>query len=91
VCHSVQHLLSVISEYNTDDVFVIGGQTIYEQLLDYCHAAYITKINAQGTGDTWFPNIDGMDNWQIADESEEKQHNDITYRFTKYLNTKVIA
>ncbi|MDR2898342.1 MAG: dihydrofolate reductase [Spirochaetaceae bacterium] len=90
VCHSVAELLSLIGTYNADDVFVIGGQMIYELLLDYCHAAYVTKINAQGNGDTWFPNIDNRDNWELADESEEKQYNDITYRFTKYLNKKVL-
>ena len=43
LCHSLEELPAVLADYEDDDIFVIGGGSIYEQLLPQCKKAYITK------------------------------------------------
>jgi len=85
-CNSLDELLHHLSQYDTDDVFVIGGQQIYEQLLPYCDTAYVTKIFATAPTDRFFPNLDDMDNWQLHSQSEIKSHDGIDFSFCEYRN-----
>lgn len=65
--------------------YIIGGGTIYKELLPYCECAYVTKIfNSYDNVDTFFPNIDDMPEWDIEQTSEIKEHNDINYQFCTY-------
>lgn len=89
-CNSINQLLNMISIYNPDDVFLIGGQELYKQLIEYCSAVYVTKIKQLKVADRFFPNIDLLDNWKIESKSEEKFHNELIFTFYKYINNKVI-
>ncbi len=84
VVHSVEEALEAAKEFDTDDVYVIGGGSIYRQLLPYCDVAYVTKIDYAYDADTYFPNLDVLPEWTLADESEEQTYYDIEYRFTRY-------
>ena len=65
--------------------FVIGGGQIYEKLLPICDKVYLTKIMVSHENvDTYFPNIELMDNWKCIEQSEIKQYNDISYQFKTY-------
>ena len=65
--------------------FVIGGGQIYEKLLPICDKVYLTKIMISHENvDTYFPNIELMDNWKCIEQSEIKQYNDISYQFKTY-------
>ena len=65
--------------------FVIGGGQIYEKLLPICDKVYLTKIMvSHENADTYFPNIELMDNWKCVEQSEIKQYNDISYQFKTY-------
>lgn len=85
-CNSLQELSQYLSQYNADDIFVIGGQQIYEQLLPYCDTAYVTKIFATSPTDRFFPNLDNMDNWQLYSQSETKSHDGTEFCFCEYRN-----
>ena len=89
VCSSVEELLIAAQEYEPDDVIVIGGQEIYNQLLDHCAAAYVTKIKSRTTADRHFPNIDLLRNWKIDNKSEEEEYNGLKYTFYKYVNISI--
>lgn len=91
IYNSVEPLLSAVKSFNSDDVFIIGGQTVYEQLIDYCEFAYITKVNAQRDADRYFPDIERMDNWKIQHQSPEKCYNYLNYTFIKYININVLT
>ena len=71
VCTSIKDLLRFLdcifdtSEYTTNDVFIIGGGTVYERLLDMCERAYITSINSTFPADTYFPNLRKRENWKL--------------------------
>ncbi|MDO5336463.1 MAG: dihydrofolate reductase [Eubacteriales bacterium] len=84
VIHSIPALMEELKKYNTEDVYVIGGDSVYHQMLPYCDTAHVTKINYTYAADNFFPNLDEMEEWQIAAESEEQTYFDLEYTFVKY-------
>ncbi len=88
VVRSVEELLEEVKKYDTQDVFVIGGGTIYKQLLPFCDTAHITKIDYSYEADTYFPNLDEDPEWEIETDSDEQTYFDLTYRFVKYVRKK---
>ncbi|MCL2634400.1 MAG: dihydrofolate reductase [Oscillospiraceae bacterium] len=89
VCNSIEQLLKTVKQYNSDDVFVIGGQIVYEELLDYCSYAYITKIHTALPADRFFPNIDNKANWELVNKSAVQAHGELEYTFCEYRNLSV--
>jgi dihydrofolate reductase len=90
ICPSVEELFKILKDYPTDDIFVIGGQSIYTQLLPYCSEVYITRFEKVFEADRHFPNLDRMDNWKLEEESEPHDHNGMGFRFLKYVNRSVL-
>ena len=62
-------LLSEIKKYPPDDVFVVGGAMMYRTLLPYCSHVLLTKVDADGGAETFFPNLDELPGWSLAAES----------------------
>lgn len=88
VVHSVEELLERLKEYDTQDVYIIGGSSVYEQLLPYCDTAHVTKIDHAYEADSWFPNLDKDPEWEITADSEEQYYFDLTYHFLRYERKK---
>lgn len=84
VVHSIDEALAAVSEYDGDDVYVIGGESVYRQMLPLCNVAHITKIDYAYDADAHFPNLDGMDEWKITQTSDERTYFDLIYEFVKY-------
>ena len=84
VVHSVVELLAELKNFDTKDVYVIGGDSVYSQLLPYCDTAHVTKIDRSYEADTYFPNLDASGEWEITAESDEQSYFDTTYHFLKY-------
>lgn len=84
VVHSMEDLHRELEKYDTNDVYVIGGQKIYEQLLDECDVAHITKIDYAYDADAYFPNLDEKPEWKITADSEEQTYFDLEFYFYKY-------
>ncbi|MBE5966629.1 MAG: dihydrofolate reductase [Lachnospiraceae bacterium] len=84
VVHSVEEALEAVKDYRTEDVYVIGGASIYEQMLPHCDTAHVTKIDYAYTADTYFPNLDEKKDWVLTGESEEQTYYDLIYTFCKY-------
>lgn len=85
IAHSLEELEEVLKDYDTDKVFVTGGATVYAQLLDMCDTAYITKIDYEYNADAYFPNLDEIPGWEMAEESDEQTYFNLEYRFTRYV------
>ena len=67
------------------DYFIIGGGEIYEQLLPYCDRVYITKIlKSHDNVDTYFPNLDKSNEWEIDTCTELREYKGILYAFLIY-------
>ena len=84
VVHSVDELLECAKEYSTDDVYIIGGASIYEQMLPYCDTAIVTKIDTSYEADAFFPDLDRSPEWKIVSESGEQTYFDLEYNFVTY-------
>ena len=86
VCGSMEQLHRLIGCFEPDDVFDVGGGSMYRQLLPYCHAAHITKMRFDGEADTYIPNLDELPEWSVKTESEVKEQDGIRYSFVEYQN-----
>lgn len=84
IVHSIDETLEALKNYNTENVYVIGGASVYEQLLPYCDIAYVTYIDYAYEADRYFPNLDKMYDWKLTEESEEQTYFDVEYYFRKY-------
>ena len=84
IVNSIDECLEEIKKYPDKDIYVIGGQSIYEQFLPYCDKAYITKVDREFCADAFFPNLDSNDEWKISVEGEEQTYFDNTFSFLTY-------
>ncbi|MBE5851766.1 MAG: dihydrofolate reductase [Lachnospiraceae bacterium] len=84
VVHSIEELLEELKNYPSEDIYIIGGESIYKQMLPYCDVAHITKIDMAYDADAYHPNLDEDEAWQITAASDEQVYFDLTYHFVKY-------
>lgn len=88
VVHSIEELLTVLKEYKQEDIYVIGGETIYKQMLPHCTLAHVTRIDHGYEADTFFPNLEADPEWEKTGISEEQTYFDLEYYFTRYERVK---
>lgn len=88
VVHSMDELMKELKKYDSDDIYVVGGGKIYEQMLPYCDTVHVTKIDHAYEADTWFPNLDADEAWEVTADSEEQTYFDLEYCFLKYERKK---
>lgn len=92
VCNSIEELFIEFKKYNSDDIFIIGGGTVYNQLFQYCEEAYITKVNQNVKADTYLHNFDEDENWELEYQSPEHINNGRSFTFNTYRNiTRLIT
>lgn len=84
VCHSLDELFEQLERYDTETVYVIGGTSVYKQLLPYCDTAYVTKVETEKPADKFFPNLDSDDAWECVFEDETMTEKDVQFKFTTY-------
>jgi len=88
VVNSIEEVLEATKNYTSEDIYVIGGASIYRQMLPYCDVAFITKIDYSYLADTYFPNLDEMEEWVLVHEAEEQTYYDLPYTFCRYERKK---
>ncbi len=84
VFHTIEEVLEELEKYSSEDVYIIGGGSIYRQFLPYCNKAHVTKIDYAYEADTLFPNLDEMPEWKVTASSGEKTYYDLEFEFLKY-------
>ena len=84
VVHSIEEAVEIASKYDPDDVFCIGGGSIYRDMLPYIDKAYVTRIDFAYDADTCFPNLDEDPEWELVRRSEEGTYFDLVYTFDMY-------
>ena len=70
---------------NAERAFVIGGGSIYQQMLPYCDAAYVTKVHCIIESDTFFPNLDEDPSWELGEILQTGEENGISYEMCRYV------
>lgn len=89
VVRSVAQLRQALSAFPKDDVMLLGGQSVYDLLIDCCELAYVTRVDAQAPADSFFPNLDLRPNWKLLSCQEPVMDNGILIRFCVYRNSRV--
>ena len=82
LCHSPEEAVELAK--SAEKCFVIGGGSVYKQMLPYCDAAYITKVHTTIESDTFFPNLDDHPNWYLAETLQSGEENGISYEMLLY-------
>ena len=86
--HSFEEFIKTIKKYGEKEtVFIIGGASIYAQTLPYVDEVYLTKVNADGGAEVFFPNLDENPHFICVDEGTPIMDNGLEIRFTRYKNT----
>ena len=82
VCHSPEEAVALTAQYPR--TMVIGGGSIYRQMLPVCDTAYITKVHATPESDTFFPNLDASPDWELKEILQSGEENGIFYEMCLY-------
>ena len=82
LCRSPEEAVALAE--NAERAFVIGGGSVYRQLLSYCQNAYVTKIHTKPESDTFFPNLDDAPEWKLESILQSGEENGILYEMCLY-------
>ena len=89
IVRDYEELKNEMKQRENEDIYVIGGGAIYKELLPYCHGALVTKVDAVGGAEVFFPNLDEHPDFVCVDEGAPIDDNGYTIRFTTYKNNNV--
>lgn len=87
VVHSLDELFVQLSHYDSDDIFIIGGQMVYDALIPYCDTAIITKIDRDFDADTHIMDLDKAPEWVAVHERGGENQEDVNFAFVTYKNS----
>ena len=82
VCHSPEEAAAIAAK--ADKAFVIGGGTVYRQMLPFCDTAYVTKVHCQPESDTFFHNLEEDPDWCLQSVLQSGEENGISYEMCLY-------
>ena len=82
VCTSPEEAVELAK--TAERAMVIGGGSVYRQMLDVCDTAYITKVHVTPESDTYFPNLDEKEDWYLAETLQSGEENGIAYEMLLY-------
>ena len=86
VCHSPEEAAALAA--SRPKAFVIGGGSVYRQMLPFCTSAYVTKVHACPQSDTFFPDLDAEPDWQLQQILQTGEENGIAYEVCLYQRVK---
>lgn len=86
VFFSISALLDAVKDIPQDEVCLIGGASLYAALLPYCRRVFVTKTLCRLPADRFFPNLDELSNWRIAEQSDILEENGIRFQYVDYEN-----
>ena len=86
---SNEELFKKLEDFNDEDVFVIGGSSIYNKLMERCRLAYITKVHKKVEADTFINNVEKMENWKEIKTSGKLTENNLDFEFKVFENKQI--
>lgn len=85
ICKNIDEVIEKVKKYENKDIFVVGGGSVYNQMIDLCDTAYVTKIDySVENPDTFMINLDSRKDWFILEESNVFYENDIPFKYVTY-------
>lgn len=88
VVHNREELDEELKKYPSEDIYIIGGESVYRMMLPDCDVVHVTKIDHNYEADAYFPDLDSDEAWEVTAESEEQTYFDLAYSFVKYERKK---
>ena len=88
LCKSVEEAAELAK--SAQRCFVIGGGSIYKQMLPYCDTAYITKVHVTPESDTFFPNLDELPDWELSEILQSGEEQGISYEMCLYTRKRAV-
>jgi len=82
VCGSPEEAVQLAQ--TAERAMVIGGGSIYKQMLPMCDTAYVTKVHCTPKSDTFFPNLDASPDWRLEQILQQGEENGISYKMCLY-------
>lgn len=82
VCHSPEDAAELAK--TAEKAMVIGGGSIYRQMLSYCDRAIVTKVHVTPESDTFFPNLDENPRWELSEVLQSGEEDGISYEMCIY-------
>ena len=83
LCRSPEEAAELAKE--AQRAFVIGGGSVYRQMLPLCDRAYVTKVHTTPVSDTFFPNLDEDPDWELVQILQSGEENGIAYEMCLYM------
>ena len=84
LCHDPKDLPALLAQYGEQEIFVVGGGSIYRQLLPLCEKAYVTHIRASYPADTFFPDLAADPAWTLTEAGEVQEEDGVAFSFDLY-------
>ena len=81
-CADIAQVLALAAQ--AQRTMVIGGGSVYRQLLPYCDQIYVTKVHTNPESDTFFPDLDQSEDWVLTEILESGEENGIPYEMCLY-------
>lgn len=91
IVRDLEALKAELKRREGEEIYVIGGAMLYETLLPYCGEVLVTKVDADGGADAFFPDLDKRADFECVDEGEPIEDGGFIVRFTRYKNKKAEA
>jgi dihydrofolate reductase len=93
ICRNQKEAFSTIRKYFeqgyfSDQIYIIGGASVYEQFLPYCRQAMITYIHDHKAADCYFPDLDKSESWILTEKTDIQKENDLRFEYRVYTNIK---
>ena len=82
VCHSPEEAAELAK--TAQRAMVIGGGSIYKQMLPLCDTAYVTKVHCTPESDTYFPNLDADPAWELAEVLQKGEEDGVSFEMCLY-------
>ena len=82
LCRSAEAAVELAK--SAEKCFVIGGGSVYQQMLSFCDTAYVTKVHVKPESDTFFPDLDEDPQWYLAEKLQSGEENGIAYEMLLY-------
>ena len=93
ICRDLTSLFTQLNRlygegYDSSQIFVIGGASVYRLLMKYCNRAFITYIHSSvEDADCNLPDFNDLANWSLQDTSELFSENGIDFEYRTYINS----
>lgn len=91
VVNNKEQLFKVLKNYCDDDIFIIGGEKIYNLMLPFCKKVFCTKVEATKSADVFAPNLDKNNSFKQISKSQTFEENNLKFNFCEYENKNPLS